>query len=101
MANRGRPVGSKVITGARAPKTEKEELLYYKGVYQIRELIAKRVEIMQWMADIDKQIAQVVVSLKQFATWKELGSYLNMSEQQARTYFLPLMGEIESPDDQK
>jgi len=78
-----------------SPKNEKEELLFYKGIYRFRQLIDKRVEKMNELNQIDKDIAKVVTDFKPFVSWRELGTMLGMSEFQAKSYLEPLMGEVE------
>jgi hypothetical protein len=80
------------------PKSEKEELLYYKGIYQIRQLIGHRIEVMQRLNETDKQIAAQVAKIKSFISWRELGEILGMTEAQAKSYLSPLMSEVASDE---
>jgi hypothetical protein len=80
------------------PKNEKEELLFYKGIYQIRGAIDERLKVMGRLNEIDHRIAAYVVKIKPFISWRDLGEMLGMTEAQAKSYLSPLMGEFASDD---
>lgn len=75
------------------PRGDREELLFYKGVYHLRNQIEARAKLANQLALMDKDIAASVVKIKRFITWKDLGQMLKMTELQAKTYLSPLMGE--------
>lgn len=83
------------------PKGDKEELLYYKGIYQIKQDIEERLKLMGRLNEVDHRIASRVATIKRFLSWRELGEMLGMTETQANKYLSPLMENerIESPDE--
>lgn len=84
MSRNGRPA---------TPKGDKEELIYFKGIYQLRGAIELRAIKMSELNQIDRQIGLIVDRIKGFTSYAELGKMLGMTESQAKTYLAPLIPE--------
>jgi hypothetical protein len=85
--------------------SERDELVYYKGVHQLREQIQTAADLEQEMDRVRLETARIVRRIKPYITWKDLGEMLGMTELQAQRYLTPLMERLddapEEPDRRK